>query len=101
MKKSIITFALLFLYNTDCQAEGQGGLNELSNIINSIYYIGVFICFVCYAIIARSVLKWILKKKTIKLLGKEINNSDLITSFVIIFLVAIFLIMILYVYSGI
>jgi hypothetical protein len=36
MKKSIISFALLFLYNTNCHAEGQGGLNELSNIINSV-----------------------------------------------------------------
>lgn len=101
MKKSILTLILLFLYSSNCHAEGQDGLNKLANIINLVYNLGILICIVCYIIIARFVLKSILNKKTIMLFGKKINNGTFLTSFVITFLSATFLGLILWLYYGV
>ncbi|MFB3389512.1 hypothetical protein [Flavobacterium sp. LAR06] len=99
MKKSIITLAFLFLYNTNCHAEGQDiGLNELANIMNLVHSIVILISIVCYIIISRFILKVILTKKTIIVFGKKINNSTFLVISVITFLLALFLAMIFYFY---
>lgn len=99
MKKSIITLATLFLYNTNCYAEGQDiGLNELANIINVVRSIVILTCIICYIIIARFVLKTILTKKIIMFLGKKINNSTFLITSVITFLSVMFFVMIFYFY---
>lgn len=100
MKKSILTLILLFLYCSHCHAEGQDGLNEIANIIDLVYNIGILICIACYIIIARLILKSVLNKKTITIFGKKINNGSFSTSVIITFLLAIFLGLILWLYYG-
>jgi|GEM_PF-1777363 len=100
MKKSILTLITLFLYCSNCHAEGQDGFKEIANIINLVYVIGILICIACYIVIARVILKSIWNQKIITFFGKKINNGIFLTSFVITFLLAMFLGLILWLYSG-
>lgn len=96
-----MAFILLFLYTLNCHAEGQDGLSEIANVINLVYSIGILICIACYIVISRIILKSVLNQKTIMLYGKKINNSGLLTTFVITFLSAVFLGLILWLYYSV
>jgi hypothetical protein len=85
LKKRITAIALLFLYNSNCLAEGQYGLARFITFIHVLFFcLSVFI----YTMIGGIIIKFILQKSN--LLVKNQTRKAFCISLVIAILTALF-----------